>query len=83
MNTVAQPDIWDAIHPQYLSFPTSKESFVVLPQGEFEMLLEQIEDWEDYQLYEQAVREDDGERIPMEEAFRMIEAKRGGAACTA
>jgi hypothetical protein len=63
MNTATRTNILDVIHPQYLSFPASKENLVVLPQGEFEMIVEQIEDWEDNLLYEQSMREDSGERI--------------------
>jgi len=35
-----------------------------------------MEELDDIRLYDQAKKEDDGQRIPMEEAFKMIEAKR-------
>ena len=39
--------------------------------------MEELEDLEDVRLYDEAKKDDTGERISMEEAFRMIEAKRG------
>jgi hypothetical protein len=49
---------------------------VVLPQQEFENILENIEDWEDNLLLTKAKADDTGERIPMEEVFSMIESAR-------
>ncbi len=36
----------------------------------------QLDELEDIRLYDEAQREDDSERIPMDEAFKLIEAKR-------
>jgi hypothetical protein len=44
---------------------------VILPRKDFEIIMEELEDSEDVRLYAQAEKEDTGERIPMEEAFRM------------
>lgn len=63
------------LHPQYLKDSAGK-NLVVLSQNEFDTLLEELEELEDIRLYDEAKREDDGERIPMEEAFRRIEASR-------
>ena len=38
--------------------------------------MEELEELEDIRLYEEAKKNDTGERIPMNEAFRMIEEKR-------
>jgi len=38
--------------------------------------MDELEDLEDVRLYEDAKRNDDGERIPMEKVFKMIEEKR-------
>jgi hypothetical protein len=54
--------IFNALHPQFIK-ATDGEALVALPQKEFELLLETIEDWEDNMLYEQAKAEDTGERI--------------------
>ena len=43
---------------------------------EFKSILEELEDLEDIKLYDKAKKNDDGVRIPMDEAFRKIEAKR-------
>lgn len=64
-----------ALHPQYIK-DTAGKNLVVLPQKEFDTIMEELEDIEDVRLYDEAKREDTGERIPMEEAFKMIEAKR-------
>ena len=39
-------------------------------------LILKISDIEDIKLYDEAKKNDTGERIPMEKAFKMIEAKR-------
>ncbi|MDR2449493.1 MAG: hypothetical protein LBD52_05990 [Prevotellaceae bacterium] len=54
--------IFNSLHPQFVK-ATDGEALVALPQKEFEMLLETIEDWEDNMLYEQAKAEDTGERV--------------------
>ncbi len=64
------------VHPQYITDTTGKKISVVLPIKEFKTLMEELEDIEDIKLYDEAKKKDTGERIPMEEAFRMIEAKR-------
>nr|MBK9653485.1 hypothetical protein [Bacteroidota bacterium] len=64
------------VHPQYIKDTNGKKSFVILPAKEFDSIMEELEDLEDIRLYDEAKKEDDGERIPMEEAFKMIEEKR-------
>ncbi len=63
------------VHPQYITDAEGK-SLVVLPQKEFDNLMEELEDLEDIRLYDEAKKNDTGERIPMDEAFTLIEAKR-------
>ena len=65
-----------SVHPQYIKDNNGKKTFVILPAKEFDILLLNMEELEDIHLYDQAREEDDGQRIPMEEAFRLIEAKR-------
>ena len=64
------------LHPQYIHDETGEKSLVVLPAKEFDKLLEELEDLEDIHLYDEAKKNDTGERISMEDAFRMIEAER-------
>lgn len=63
------------LHPQYIK-DSSGKNMVVLPQHEFDTLLHDLEELEDIRLYDEAKQNDDGERIPMDKAFEMIEAKR-------
>ena len=63
------------VHPQFIT-DTAGKKLVVLPLKEFKTLIEELEDMEDVRLYDKAMKNDTGERIPMEEAFKMIEAKR-------
>lgn len=63
------------MHPQYI-IDTAGKKLVVLPMKEFKTLMEELEDLEDIRLYDEAKKNDTGERIPMKEAFKMIEAKR-------
>jgi PHD/YefM family antitoxin component YafN of YafNO toxin-antitoxin module len=64
-----------SIHPQFIK-DTAGKNLVILPQEEFDNLMEELEDLEDVRLYDEAKKNDTGERIPMEEAFSLIEAKR-------
>jgi hypothetical protein len=64
------------IHPQYIKDADGNNAFVVLTVGEFEQIIEELEEWEDIQLYNEAKKNDTGEYIPVEEAFRRIEANR-------
>ena len=65
----------DTIHPQYIK-DSSGKNMVVLSQSEFDFLLEKLEEMEDIKLFDQAKKEDDGERIPADEVFTIIESKR-------
>jgi hypothetical protein len=62
IQSVIQTNVFNSLHPQFIK-DMDGEALVALPQKEFEMLLETIEDWEDNMLYEQAKAEDTGERI--------------------
>jgi hypothetical protein len=62
VQSIIRDNVFNSLHPQLIK-ATDGEALVALPQKEFEMLLETIEDWEDNMLYEQAKAEDTGERI--------------------
>jgi PHD/YefM family antitoxin component YafN of YafNO toxin-antitoxin module len=64
------------VHPQYIKDANGNKSMVILPAIEFDTLMEELEELEDIRLYDEAKKNDTGERIPMAEAFRMIEEKR-------
>ena len=50
------------IHIQYIK-DTASKNLVILPQKEFDTLLEELEDLEDVKLYDEAKKEDTVERI--------------------
>lgn len=64
------------INPQYLKDENGEKSLVVLSAKEFDAIMEELEDLEDVRLYDEAKKQDAGERISMEEAFNRIEAER-------
>ena len=51
-----------AIHPQYIT-DTAGEKLVVLTISDYNKIMEQVEDIEDIELYDEAKKEDTGERI--------------------
>lgn len=65
-----------SVHPQYIKDANGNNSLVVLSIKEYEAIMEELDDLEDVALYDEAKKNDDGERISLEEAFRMIDAKR-------
>ena len=64
-----------AINPQYITDITGKKISAVLPMKEFKSIMEQLEDIEDVGLYDES-KKDKEPSIPIDEAFKMIEAKR-------
>ena len=63
------------IHPQFIK-DSAGENLVVLSQREFNALLEELEELDDIRLYDDAKKADTGERVAMEDAFRLIEGNR-------
>jgi len=61
---------------QYLSDKQGKQTAIVIPIKLWQKMKEKLEMWEDVKAFDQAVQEDDGSRIPIEEAFEIIEQKR-------
>lgn len=51
------------LHPQYINDTKGNKSMVVLSIQEFESLMEELEDLEDTCLYDEAQKEDTGERM--------------------
>jgi len=47
--------------PQYITDIRGKKISVILPIKEYERILEELEDWEDVKLYDEAKSEDTGE----------------------
>jgi PHD/YefM family antitoxin component YafN of YafNO toxin-antitoxin module len=64
------------LNPQFIKDSKGKNSLVVLSAKEFESIMEELDAIEDVRLYDEAKANDTGERISMEEAFKMIEENR-------
>lgn len=64
-----------SIHPQYITDSEGKKLSVIIGVQEFNNILEELEELEDIRLYDDA-KEDTEPSIPIDEAFKMIEAKR-------
>jgi PHD/YefM family antitoxin component YafN of YafNO toxin-antitoxin module len=64
------------LHPQYIKDANGEKTMVILPASEFERIMEELEDMEDVRLYQEAKKNDTGERIAASEVFEKIEAKR-------
>lgn len=64
-----------AVHPQFITDNTGKKISVVLPMKEFKNLMAELEELEDIKLYDQAKASGEPS-VPIDEAFRIIEAKR-------
>jgi PHD/YefM family antitoxin component YafN of YafNO toxin-antitoxin module len=63
------------IRPQYITDNAGKKISVVLPLEDFKAIMEELEELEDIKLYDEAKKSDEPS-IPIDEAFKMIEAKR-------
>ena len=73
-NYPAKHIIMISVHPQFIT-DTAGEKLVILPISEFNSIMEELEDAEDVRLYDEAKNGDTGERITMEDAFKIIEIK--------
>ena len=64
---------------QFLTDEKRNRTAVLLPIKKYNKLIEKLEDLEDVRLYDEAKRDDDGYRISIDEAFKIIEEKRKSA----
>ena len=64
---------------QFLTDKKGNRTAVVLPIKQYNKMIEKLEDLEDVRLYDEAKKEDDGYRISIDEAFKIIEEKRKSA----
>jgi hypothetical protein len=63
------------VKPNYITDDRGKKISAVLPIEEFETLLEHLEDLGDERFYDESKKSEEPS-IPIDEAFKMIEAKR-------
>jgi len=63
------------VNPQYITDSDGKKISVVLPMKDFKAIMEELEELEDIKLYDEAKKNNEPS-IPIDDAFKMIEAKR-------
>ena len=63
------------LKPQFINDAKGKRSFVILTAKEFDAIIEELEDAEDVRLYNEAKKEDTGERILFSEYVKNREMK--------
>lgn len=63
------------VRPQYITDDTGKKISVVLPIKEYNAIIEELEELEDIRLFDEAKNLNEPS-IPIDEAFKIIEAKR-------
>jgi PHD/YefM family antitoxin component YafN of YafNO toxin-antitoxin module len=63
------------LNPQYITDNSGKKISVVLPLEEFKTIMQELEELEDIKLYDEAKAADEPS-VPIDEAFKLIEAKR-------
>jgi PHD/YefM family antitoxin component YafN of YafNO toxin-antitoxin module len=63
------------VHPQYITDANGEKSLVILPAKEFDTLMEELEELEDIRLYDEAKKEDTGERISFSDYVKNRKAK--------
>ena len=64
-----------SIHPQYITDNSGNKLSVVLGIQEFKEIMDELEELDDIRLYDEA-HADDEPSIPVDEAFKIIEANR-------
>jgi PHD/YefM family antitoxin component YafN of YafNO toxin-antitoxin module len=65
------------VHPQYIIDQNGEKSFVILTAKEFEIIMEELEDLEDIKNFDEAKKEDTGERILFSEYLKNRNLKDG------
>ena len=63
------------IHPQFITDSEGNRISVVLPMEEYKALLEELDMADDVRLYDEAKKNDDGERIPFSDYVKNREGK--------
>ncbi len=63
------------VNPQYIKDANGKKSLVVLSIQEFDYLIKELEELEDIKLYDEAKKEDTGERVLFSDYLKKRKAK--------
>ncbi|MFM9945121.1 MAG: hypothetical protein ACKVQB_07775 [Bacteroidia bacterium] len=65
------------LHPQFIKDSEGNKSLVVLSAKEFESLMEELDMMEDIRLYDEAKKNDTGERILLSDYIKSRKQKNG------
>ncbi|MFI5137739.1 MAG: hypothetical protein ACHQIM_07915 [Sphingobacteriales bacterium] len=65
------------VHPQYIKDADGNKSLVVLSAKEFDTIMEELDDIEDVRLYDEAKKNDTGERILFSDYMKSRKQKNG------
>ena len=63
------------VHPQYIKDVKGNKSLVILTAKEFDAIMEELEDMEDVRLYDEAKKNDTGERISFSDYLKSRKTK--------
>ena len=63
------------VHPKYITDSAGKKISVILPMKDFKAIMEELEELEDIKLYDEAKKEDTGERILFSDYLKNRKAK--------
>ena len=64
-----------SLHPQFIKDAKGKNSMVILSAKEYESIMEELDMIEDVRLYDEAKKEDDGERISLSDYIKSRKKK--------
>lgn len=62
--------------PQFITDNKGKKISVVIPIKEYKKIMEELEELEDIRLYDEALSIGKEPSLPIDKAFKLIEAKR-------
>ncbi|CAN5558062.1 hypothetical protein BH10BAC3_BH10BAC3_06040 [soil metagenome] len=65
-----------SVHPQFIT-DTAGQKLVILPQKEFDTIMDELDELEDIRLYDEAKKEDDGKRILLSDYIKNRREKNG------
>jgi len=60
---------------QFITDDQGKKVAVILPIDEYKKMMEELEELEDIRLYDQAKKEDNGERLPLIDYLKKRQTK--------
>jgi len=63
------------VHPQYIKDANGNKTLVILTAQEFESIMEELEELHDKKFYDEAKKEDTGERISFSDYIKSRKSK--------